>query len=712
MDRVVLVVVFLMAALLGHAQVEKYHWDNLLIGGGGSVTGIVGQPGVAGLFYVRTDVGDVYRWEEAEQRWYGLLGFIPWDPYRQDLRYGVESFAIDPADPDVLYVAAGSDAWPDHGKGEVLRSGDRGRTWKRTGLRLWMASNWSQRIGEGLLVDPLNSNIVYFASREGLFISTDKGITWHAHTGAPKGRDAATTNKTTSGTHWICADPSSGKSKNGTARVLYLGVSGEGTFRSDDGGQRWVRISGIEGRRAKVSSSGVLYVSDETGLFSYSEGVFRDISPVPAAYDALAIDPENAAHLVCATHKYAHTDNHIYRTADGGKSWRKVEVSFSDPVPWWKPAYLTSSYFDMAFYPKGGRKLWLTNWYGTLFTDDITSDTVVFETRVRGIEETVTIGGGASPPSGEVILYSGVADVGGFVHYSTETWPSCYRDNGTHPALSVMGVAFCEASPEYVVLVGRNHWNGPGLGAYSTDAGKSWKNFGSIPGDGGRVAVAAKRKRIMWLPQESVPYFSDDDGSTWKAVKGVPAGAMKGDRIFRSEQPLCADKVSASVFYVYNGTDGKFYRSVKGGAAFEHVSTLPLPLGHNMDFARITFQKVDTAPGMEGEVWVSLNDNGLYRSSDGGRHFVKITGVERAFNFSFGKNAPGRTNPSVFVYGIVNGINGIFRSDDLGKTWIRISTDEQKVGNDPRVMIGDRQIHGRVFIGTGGSGYFYGQPSE
>ncbi|MNR45903.1 Xyloglucanase Xgh74A precursor [compost metagenome] len=66
--------------------------------------------------------------------------------------------------------------------------------------------------------------------------------------------------------------------------------------------------------------------------------------------------------------------------------------------------------------------------------------------------------------------------------------------------------------------------------------------------------------------------------------------------------------------------------------------------------------------------------------------------------------------PAVYVYGRVSGVEGIFRSDDKGTTWIRINDDANRIGNDPNCMEGDRQVYGRVYIGTNGRGYYYGEP--
>ena len=125
------------------------------------------------------------------------------------------------------------------------------------------------------------------------------------------------------------------------------------------------------------------------------------------------------------------------------------------------------------------------------------------------------------------------------------------------------------------------------------------------------------------------------------------------------------------------------------------------------------YPQVKAAPGMEGEVWISQSRNGLYRSSDGGNTFTKVEGVQMARLIAFGKNPPGKSHPAVFVQGTVNNIeDGVFRSDDMGETWIRINDSNSKIGNIPNSMEGDRQVFGQVFIGTNGMGVFRGYPSD
>jgi hypothetical protein len=120
---------------------------------------------------------------------------------------------------------------------------------------------------------------------------------------------------------------------------------------------------------------------------------------------------------------------------------------------------------------------------------------------------------------------------------------------------------------------------------------------------------------------------------------------------------------------------------------------------------------VKAAPGVANVVWVSADD-GLYRSSDGGTTFSRLKDVDQALLFAFGKNTEEKPYPSAFLYGSVHGIDGIYRSDDMGRTWRLINGNMSEIGVNPKVMEGDRQVFGRIYVGTGGGGIFYGELAE
>jgi hypothetical protein len=82
--------------------------------------------------------------------------------------------------------------------------------------------------------------------------------------------------------------------------------------------------------------------------------------------------------------------------------------------------------------------------------------------------------------------------------------------------------------------------------------------------------------------------------------------------------------------------------------------------------------------------------------------------VADAVNVAFGKAAPGRSYPAVFLVGTVDGVKGVYRSDDTGASWLRVNDDAHQYGNMGEALAGDPRIYGRVYLGTNGRGILYG----
>src|SRR5664279_2273342 len=156
---------------------QPYTWKSVQIVGGGFVDGIVFHPTAKGVRYARTDMGSAYRWSEQSKRWEPLLDWVPYE----DLNLmGVESIALDPADPDRLYLACGTYTNARTPDGAILRSKDRGKTFQRANLPVKFGGNEDGRgNGERMSVDPHNGNVLYLGTRQaGLWKSTDGAATW------------------------------------------------------------------------------------------------------------------------------------------------------------------------------------------------------------------------------------------------------------------------------------------------------------------------------------------------------------------------------------------------------------------------------------------------------------------------------------------------------------------------------------------------------
>ncbi|OYP49336.1 hypothetical protein CG709_02810, partial [Lachnotalea glycerini] len=117
-----------------------------------------------------------------------------------------------------------------------------------------------------------------------------------------------------------------------------------------------------------------------------------------------------------------------------------------------------------------------------------------------------------------------------------------------------------------------------------------------------------------------------------------------------------------------------------------------------------------------GGFWVAgglcVAASGLWPSTDSGQTFTKLSNVEKADVVGFGKAAPGKDYMALYVSAQINGVRGIFRSDDVGETWVRINDDQHQYGSTNSSITGDPRVYGRVYVGTNGRGIVYGDTNE
>lgn len=686
---IALVITIVIAPLPGCSTTSKYNWTNVSIGGGGYVTGIYLHPLQQDLAYIKTDIGGFYRWNSVDKTWIPLTDRFG---LQESNYYGGEALALDPNNPNIVYIAAGKYTHNGGGSGTIFKSSDRGQTWTKLAIDLAMGGNESLRwLGERLAVNPFNSNIIFFGSRlNGLWKSSDAGATWvkTSFPGQAKvdiGIAGIVFNKEVSG-------------------LIYANAYEDGIYKSTDTGVTWSKIaeSPSQANRMAVTNNGVLYVTHALGVSKYAD-VWTNITPANAKtkFNALSVDPNNPNHILIVSEQDTQDkDNKIFESTDGGATWQLKRRTLNPQVPWWSDWYFTSGTSAIEFDPKVPGRVWLTDWFGTWQTNNINAQQPTWFNYEKGHEQLVSFTL-VSPPGGSVLL-SGVADVDGFNHSKElDTYPSTQL-GGTSPRFQdTYSLAYSQSNPMHMVRVGGNRWNNTYTGATSTDGGQTWKKFSSFPQNTIplRVAMSATNPNLfVAIASEGQAIRTTDGGSSWSQVSGLPNGP-KGPWYWG--QPLAADKVNGNTFYYYSG--GKVYRSDNGGVSFNIVnSSLPSE----------NWSMLKTVPG-SSEVWVSLNGYGLYHSTDGGVNFARNAEVERAYLFAIGKPEAKSTIPALYLYGQITGMgdgaaSGIFRSLDNGNTWTSIGSPHMPIGDDPNVMEASSGQFGLVFIGTNGRGIYYG----
>jgi hypothetical protein len=116
---------------------------------------------------------------------------------------------------------------------------------------------------------------------------------------------------------------------------------------------------------------------------------------------------------------------------------------------------------------------------------------------------------------------------------------------------------------------------------------------------------------------------------------------------------------------------------------------------------------IRTVPGYEGHIWVPLIGNGLKYSTDHGATYTKIANVTNCGAVAIGKADVSASYPTVFIWGTVGGVRGMFRSTNKGANWTRVNDDAHQFGGT-NFIFGDMNVFGRVYMsGTLGRGLIY-----
>lgn len=695
---------------------QTYKWDNVAIVAGGYIPGIVYHPTVKDVAYLRSDMGGAYRYNASASKWEPISDM--WGQTDWTL-LGIESIALDPTDANLVYMAAGTYTNDWSGNGAILKSNDKGTTWTRINMNFKFGGNEDGRpMGERLAVDPNNPNILFLGTRKnGMWRSSNKGNTWTQVSSFPI--TSSTSNGV--GIGFVVFDKASGSTGN-ASQTIYAGISDNGTnlYKSTNGGQTWSAVSGaptgVQPHQAIIASNRMMYFtySDAPGPNGVTKGsvwkynlttsAWTEIRPSPASdqggYSGLTVDATNPNIVMVGTICRWWPNDQIFRTTDGGSSWKACGTGTNitrDASP--------SPYLRWGAADDSGLKT--GNWVSGIAIDPFNSNKVIYATgatvwgcdkisnvdnnqaitwqvKAAGIEQTAVLAL-ASPNAGPSLL-SGVGDVCGFVHTDITKSPAKGMIDPTYK--NGEDVDFAELNPSKFVIIGHDYTPNY-FGSYSTDAGVTWTKFSSIPSSAqdGTISLSANGNTIVWAPKNGAPSRSTNNGSSWTQVTGIGGSAT-----------VVSDRVNSSKFYGIMGST--LYRSTDGGVSFSAAAT-----------SGFAGTKLKAVPGVENNIWVPAY-NGLYRSTNGGTSFTKVANVQVANAVGFGKAASGKTHPAVFITGTANNTVGIFRSDDEGATWIRVNDDLHQFGNANADITGDPRVFGRVYLAANGRGIIYGELSN
>jgi len=690
------------------SSVKAQTYGNVAMGGGGFVSGIITSKIDPNLIYARTDVGGAYRWDNTNSKWVPLLD---WASTSETGYMGVESLATDPINANNVYVLAGT-SYFNGGKTAVLRSADKGNTFSITDVSSQFhvhGNGMGRQNGEKLQVDANNNTILYCGSRDnGLFKSTNSGVSWSRLSGLN-----VTTTSNGVGISFVLLDKS--LVSGGATQRIFVGVSQTGTnfYLSTNGGSTFSAVSGapttLMPQRAALASDGNLYITyanaegpwnPSTGAvwkYNVSSGAWTNVTPsgVTSPFSGISVDPYNPTRLVLSTiNIYAAQGSawgdQIYLTGNGGSSWTNVVARGftlnSNGVPWLNSSQSIHWAGSIEFDPFSTGKVMVTSGNG-IFRNDAIETSGTWNAMVTALEETVpldmvSITGGP--------IFSAIGDYDGF----KQTNPAAYGTQHAPTMGSTSSITYAAGSTSGLVRVGTSMY-------YTTNQGTSWTKTtamppanGSTASNFGYAALSSTGARILYSPangNNTTMYRSTNNGSSWSTVSGINFNT----------RPV-SDYVTNNRFFAYNQSDGYLYYSTNG-TSFSRGAYTGSTWGS---------LHVRTVPGFTGHVWVALYGGGLAYTTNGtsaSTAFIKINAVTACSAVGIGKTATGASYPTIYIWGTVGGVEGVYRSINQGASWTRINDDAHEWGGtgNGQFVIGDMNTYGRVYISTVGRGIVY-----
>jgi photosystem II stability/assembly factor-like uncharacterized protein len=322
------------------------HWRQIGPPRAGRARALSGVPSQPNVFYVGFDNGGVWRSTDYGSTWVPLFDDQPTG--------SIGAIAVAPSNPDIIYVGSGAGIIrPDLATGDgVYKSADAGRTWTHLGLR-------ETRMIANVAVDPTNPDRLFVAAlghpygpnaERGIFRSTDGGRTF---------QKVLYTDEYTSGND-VVIDPGTPsvvyaalwQQQQQFREGADFGGAGGGIYKSTDGGTTWsplteglpdvieanlaiapsdprivyAMVAGIAaGARPSTTGTVGFYKSVDGGAHWQlaADSTARPLDPRPLArigggdLPTIAVDPKNPNVVYSSTIV-------LWRTEDGGLTWSAV----------------------------------------------------------------------------------------------------------------------------------------------------------------------------------------------------------------------------------------------------------------------------------------------------------------------------------------------------------------------------------------------------
>ena len=661
------------APAIDAARLQALRFRNIGPHRGGRVTAVAGHRAQLGTFYMGATGGGVWKTTDYGVTWQNVSdGYFPTG--------SIGAIAVAESNPDIVYVGTGSAAIRSNviqGRG-MFRSADAGKTWKAIGLR---------EVGQigAVLVDPTDANVVYVAAlgqpfgpnaERGVFKSVDGGTTW---THALRINDKT-------GVVSLSMNPSN-------PREIYAGswqavrkpwtiVSGgpaaeTGLYKTSDAGTTWehltnglptnligkmsVDVSPANPNRVYVlleapgTERGV-YRSDDAGRSFTQMNSEMSLIRRPFYYTYIDAHPKDADTV------YVNNEGFFIST-DGGKTWNTRPTPHGDNHGMWinpdQPDIFIQSNDGGANVTTNGGRTWssqLNQSTAELYQVDVDDQ---FPYRVYGAQQ----------DTGSPLILPSLPPTAANYMSPLQLWqpgPGCETGpvKPTPGAAHILwGVCKGEISRMNMQTGQEAHfWVYP-QNRYGHAARDIRYRFQRVS----PFAFSPHDPKVIYHISQYV-HRTTDSGMTWETIS-PDLTANEPDKQGTSGEPITRDITGEEVYS--------------------------------------TLYSVMEAKTERGVIWTGANDGPVHVTRDNGKTWTNVTPRDlppggRVQNVEVSPHRKGSAYIAVYRYLLNDYQPYIYRTDDYGKTWTRLTTGTNGIPADypTRVVREDPDRVGLLYAGT------------
>lgn len=635
---------------------------------GGRVTSVAGIASEPGTFYMGATGGGVWKTTDYGTSWKNISDGYFATPSIGDIQ-------VAQSNPKVVYVGTGSDGIRSNiiaGKG-VYKTEDEGKSWKHIGLEK------TGQIG-AVEVHPENPNIVFVAAigqafnanpERGIYRTLDGGINWEQVYFDSDSIGAVDIEFHPSDPNTIYASLWKVERKPWT--IISGGYQTGGILKSTDGGKTWKKLenglpNGLIGKidlavsaadpdrlyalieAPEDTKEGGLYRSNDKGESFELVSNKKELLDRPFYYCNIEADPNNADAIYSLATGF-------YKSEDGGKEWKRQSVPHGDNHDMWinpnNSELLIQCNDGGANVSHNGGKTWSSqNNQPTAEIYQVEVDDQFPYWLYGGQQDNSTIAVPSNPPygpqSGETSFWMAVG--------GCETGPAVPKPGNHNIVYSNCKGRF----GTYNKLTGQEQQFYVGaVNMYGHNPNELKYRFQRVS----PIHVSPHNPNVVYHCSQYV-HKTIDDGKTWETISS-DLTAFEADKQIISGSPITRD-ITGEEFYS-------------------------------------TIYSIRESAFQEGVIWVGANDGPVHITIDGGKNWKNVTpNMPKGGRVDSVEPSPhkaGKAYVSILLYQLGDWKPYIFKTNDFGNTWTRI-TKGIPVDYPVRVVREDPNKEGLLYAGT------------